>query len=468
MHLSVVVLAAGLGKRMKSGTPKILHEALGRPMIQHVLDTVKTLKPARTIVVVGNGAEKVRARIDDGQLTFVHQKKLLGTGDALSTAEREIKRGTVLVLNGDGPLLTAKTLKGLLAKHNARKNVLSFLSFIDESMSGYGRIIRNSKGMVTGIIEDKHTTADEKKRFKELNGGVYVMERGVLDYLKKIKKNSASGEYYLTDIIGLVSRAGRKLDAYTCASEEIRGVNSREELYEISNILKRRTIAGWMKKGVTFVDPDTTLVHVSASIGKDTVIYPNTYIEGRTTIGQNCVIYPGARICDSILGNRVVIKDNTLIENSRIADGASIGPCAHLRPESVIGREAKIGNFVEVKKSTLGNGSKASHLTYLGDAEIGPGVNIGAGTITCNYDGKHKHKTIIESGVFIGSDSQLIAPVTIGRDAYVAAGATITKNVPSCSLAISRAKQEILPNWTRKKINSTGKKSGNKKERSKK
>lgn len=460
MKLSVVILAAGRGKRMKSRTPKILHEALGRPMVQHVIDAVKTLKPAKTIVVVGNGADEVKGRIDDGRLTFVLQKQLLGTGDALAITRKELLKGTVLVLNGDCPLITAGTLKGLLAKHKRSRNLLSFLSFIDEYMKGYGRIKRDGNGKVTGIVEDKHASPVEKKMFKELNGGVYVMESETLGNLGKIKKNSSSGEYYLTDIIGIMSEAGKRLDAYQCPSEEIRGVNSRQELYEISAILKRRVISGWMQKGVTFIDPETTQVHVSAKIGRDTVIYPNTYIEGRTSIGQNCTIYPGSRICDSVLGNGVVIKDNTLIEKSRVRDGASVGPCAHLRPDSVIGRNARIGNFVEVKKSNIGAGTKAGHLSYLGDAEIGPGVNIGAGTITCNYDGKNKFKTYIKSGVFIGSDSQLVAPVTINKDAYVAAGSTITRDVPAGALAIGRGRQKNLEDWTKRQKGVKSKESG--------
>ncbi len=467
MNLSVVILAAGRGKRMKSRTPKILHEALGRPMVQYVIDAVKTLKPAKTIMVVGNGAEEVKGRIDDGRMTFVLQKELLGTGDALAITRSKLLKGTVLVLNGDCPLITAGTLNGLLAKHKRSKNVLSFLSFIDESMSGYGRIMRDGGGKVTGIVEDKHASSVERKKLKELNGGVYVMESEVLSHLGKIKKNSSSGEYYLTDIIGIISKAGKRLDAYQCPSEEIRGVNSREELYEISTILKRRVISGWMKKGVTFIGPETTQVHVSAVIGRDTVIYPNTYIEGRTSIGSSCTIYPGSRICDSSLGNRVVIKDNTLIEKSRIHDGACVGPCAHLRPDSVIGRNAKIGNFVEVKKSNIGAGTKAGHLTYLGDAEIGPGVNIGAGTITCNYDGKNKFKTFIKSGVFIGSDTQLVAPVKIGKDAYIAAGSTITRDVPSGALAISRGRQKNLEDWTKRQKGVKSKESGAKGERKK-
>lgn len=449
MNLTTVILAAGMGKRMRSDVPKVLHEALGSPMLLHTIDAVRKLKPSKLVVVVGNGAEQVKKRVDDGRMSFVLQKKLLGTGDALLSAKKELKKGTVLVLNGDCPLITAKTLKGLIAKHKRNKNALSFLSFIDGTMSGYGRIIRDEKGRATGIVEDKHATPDQKTKFKELNGGVYVIETEILKHLGRIKKNSSSGEYYLTDMIGLVAGSGGRLDAYNCPAEEIRGVNNRRELFEISNILRQRVVSELMKKGVTFIDPDTSLVHASVKVGRDTVIYPNTYLEGNTVIGRDCVIYPGARICGSRIGDGAVIKDNTLIEDSRIARGASVGPFAHIRPGSVIGRDARIGNFVEIKKAVIGEGTKASHLSYLGDADIGSNVNIGAGTITCNYDGKNKFKTKIRSGVFIGSDSQLVAPVTIGKGAYVAAGATVTKDVPAGSLAISRTEQRTLMDWAR-------------------
>ncbi len=463
MNLNVVILAAGMGTRMKSSTPKVLHEALGKPMLQHTIDAVKKLKPAKTVVVIGNGAEQVKESVDDGSLTFALQKKLLGTGDALSIARKELKKGTILVLNGDCPLIKTSTLKGLLAKHKRNKNVLSFLSFIDGSMSGYGRVLRGGSGRVTGIVEDKHATADERKKFIELNGGVYVIETGIMECLKKIKKNSSSGEYYLTDIISIVAKLDKKLEAYTCPQEEIRGVNSRKELHEISDILRERVISKWMDKGVTFIDPAMSSVHMSASIGKDTIIYPNTYIEGKTVIGKNCVIYPGVRICDSAVGDNVEIKDSTLVEESRIGNGAVVGPFAHLRPASIIGRKAKIGNFVEIKKTKIGDGSKASHLSYLGDADIGEDVNIGAGTITCNYDGKNKFRTTIESGVFIGSDSQLVAPVTVGKSAYVAAGATVIKNVPSGALAISRVEQMNLKGWVKRKKEIESKKTKNRK-----
>jgi bifunctional UDP-N-acetylglucosamine pyrophosphorylase/glucosamine-1-phosphate N-acetyltransferase len=420
MDLSIVILAAGRGRRMRSSIPKVLHEVLGRPMLQYSIDAVKALKPEKLVVVVGNGSEAVRERIDDNDIAFVLQKSLLGTGNALSVAIKSPKvsgKDTILVLNGDCPLITAATLKTLLKKHRRDGNILSFLSFIDDSLSGYGRVMRNDNDNVIGIVEDKHATSKEKNIFRELNGGVYIMEPEALDWLVRIRKNSSSGEFYLTDIVNIISKKTGKVGAYQCAPEEIRGINSREELHEITMLLNRKNISKLMKKGVTFIKPDSSFVHSSVSVGKDTVIYPNTFIEGRTEIGKNCIIFPGTRIYQSIISDGVTVKDNTLIEESRIRSGSVIGPFAHLRPGSIIGRNVKIGNFVEVKKTRVGDGSKASHLTYLGDAEIGREVNIGAGTITCNYDGVDKCKTVIESGAFIGSNSQLVAPVKIGKRA---------------------------------------------------
>jgi bifunctional UDP-N-acetylglucosamine pyrophosphorylase/glucosamine-1-phosphate N-acetyltransferase len=452
MNLNVVILAAGRGKRMKSEIPKVLHEILGMPMLWYVLDAVKPLRPQNTVVVIGNGAELVKTRMaGEDHLSFVIQRQLLGTGNALAIAREKLKKGPVLVLNGDCPLITTTTLRGLINKHIRNKNTLSLLSFTDSAISGYGRIFRDEKGRAIGIVEDRHATPDEKRKFNELNGGVYIMEEEALRYLNMVKKNRSSGEYYLTDIVEIAAKDGKKVNAYQCASEEIRGVNTREELFRVSEILRDRITKKWMMRGVTFIDPATAFVSPLAEIGKDTIIYPGTYLEGRVRIGKSCMIYQGSRISESILGNGVVIKDNTVVEESRIGDGSAIGPFAHLRPHSEIGRAVKIGNFVETKKSVIKEGSKASHLTYLGDAVVGRNVNIGAGTITCNYDGRNKFKTVIESDVFIGSDTQLVAPVKIGKGAYVAAGATITRDVPAGDLAISRTKQQNLRGWAKKK-----------------
>lgn len=450
MNLSVVILAAGKGKRMRSLKPKVLHEVLGKPVIQYVIEAVKGLKPKKVVVVIGRGADEVKKQINNKSVFFVKQRKLLGTGNAVAETKTVLKdsgKSTVLVLNGDSPLITSRTLKDFLKKHRGKKNHLSFLSFIDNS-SGYGRVLRNSKKSVIGIVEDKHATASEKKNIKELNSGIYAIEPEVMNYLNKLKKHASSGEYYITDIVGIASERGKKIDAYVCPSEEVRGINTRAELCQALEILNRKTISGFMQRGVTFIDPSASTVHPSVSIGMDTIIYPNTYLEGNTSIGRDCVIYPGSRICNSIIGNGVSVKDSTLIENSIVRSGSTIGPFAHLRPHSRVCRNVKIGNFVEIKKSAIGDGTKVSHLSYLGDAIVGKNVNIGAGTITCNYDGKRKYITKIGSDVFIGSDSQIIAPVKIGSRAYIAAGTTVTKDVPAGALAVSRVKQENIKDWT--------------------
>ncbi|MEE8330132.1 MAG: bifunctional UDP-N-acetylglucosamine diphosphorylase/glucosamine-1-phosphate N-acetyltransferase GlmU [Thermodesulfovibrionia bacterium] len=462
MNFCAVILAAGHGKRMNSLKPKVIHEVMGKPIIQYTIKALKELKPEKMVIVVGNGAEEVKKQITEKSVSFVTQAKLLGTGNALLEAARSlkcIKDRTTLVLTGDSPLITSKTLKGFLKKHKQNKNALSLLSFIDESLYGYGRILRNKKGHIIGIVEDKHATVDEKRQNKELNSSIYAIEPDIMRYLGKLKKHRSSGEYYLTDIISFASKNGKKVEAYKCPPEEGLGINTRAELRQAIEILNKRNISKWMKKGVTFINPSISIVHHSVTIGKDTIVYPNTHLEGNTSIGRNCIIYPGVRIYDSILEDRVLIKDNTLIENSKIRSDSIIGPFAHLRPHSNVGRNVKIGNFVEIKKSSIGDGTKVSHLSYLGDAVVGKNVNIGAGTITCNYDGQKKYTTTIKSGVFIGSDSQIIAPVEIGRGAYIAAGATVTKNVPAGALAISRVGQKNIKDWgIQKQLKVKGKK----------
>ena len=335
MKICVVILAAGRGKRMNSLNPKVLHDVLGRPMIQYTIDAVRALKPQKLIMVINPAAsEEMRRKVKERSVSFVLQKKLLGTGNALAEAKKalkNIKNCTIIVLNGDSPLITADTLKGLLKNHKRNRNYLSFLSFTDESLSGYGRVLRDEQGRVAGIIEDKHATQGEKEIAKELNSGVYAIEAGILDYLDELKMNGASGEYYLTDIVGIAFKRGKKIDAYKCPAEEVRGVNTRAELSQTAELLNRRIISGWMQNGVTFINPSSSIVHPAVSIGKDTVVYPNTYLEGNTSIGEDCVIYPGVRIYNSIIGSRVTVKDNTLIENSKITDGLTVGPLAYLK-----------------------------------------------------------------------------------------------------------------------------------------
>ncbi|MFN3395388.1 MAG: bifunctional UDP-N-acetylglucosamine diphosphorylase/glucosamine-1-phosphate N-acetyltransferase GlmU [Thermodesulfovibrionales bacterium] len=457
MKLATVILAAGLGKRMKSDIPKVLHNILGKPMIQYVVDSIKGLGSKNNIIVIGPHTEGIKDTLAGYPVRFITQEKPLGTGDALKRATEFLEgfEGTVLVLNGDTPLIEASTLRRFLKIHDRKKDDISLISFMAGGMHSYGRIVREG-GEVVSIIEDKDATVEQKK-IREVNSGIYAIGQKVLDLLKEIKINKRKGEYYLTDIVGIAVKKGYRVEAYILGSEaELTGINTREELYNAGLYMRDRIIKRLLNKGITIMDKDSTFIHPDVKIGRDTIIYPNVFIEGRSVIGRGCIIYPNTRLVDTIVGDGVTIKDSTLIENSIIKDDAVIGPFAHLRPGSVIGKACKIGNFVEVKKSIVGKGTKASHLSYLGDAEIGSNVNIGAGTITCNYDGQEKHKTIIEDGVFVGSDTQLVAPVRIGRGAYIGAGSTITEDVPPGSLALSRVRQKNIRGWVTKRRKAKG------------
>jgi bifunctional UDP-N-acetylglucosamine pyrophosphorylase/glucosamine-1-phosphate N-acetyltransferase len=438
---------------MKSSLPKVLHRVCGMPMLQSVIDTARKLKPAHLIVVAGDHIEAFRKEIDDPGVQFVLQKVPRGTGDALKCALPALKgfRDDILVLNGDTPLISSVTIGKFLRMHQRAGNDLSVLSFSASDPRGYGRIVRGAGGGFAAIIEEKDADRMQKK-VREVNSGIYALNRNALALLGGIALNRRKGEYYLTDIVGLAITSGLAVSAFLIGrEEEFMGVNTREELLAASELMRRAVVRGMITKGVTFVDDSSVVIHPHASVGRDSVIYPNVFIEGRSSVGREVTIYPHVRISESSIGDHAVIKDATVIEGSRIGAGAAIGPFAHIRPGSEIGQQAKIGNFVELKKARIGKGAKASHLSYLGDAEIGSGVNIGAGTITCNYDGMNKHRTIIEDDVFIGSDSQLVAPVKIGRGAYVGAGSTITKDVPPGSLAVSRAEQKIIQDWAAKR-----------------
>ncbi len=453
MNLACVILAAGLGKRMNSKIPKVLHKVCGIPMLQAVLNTAKELGPRQIVIVIGKQGELIKAEIKNKGAIFALQREAKGTGHALRHAIPLFERpkDVVVVLNGDTPLLRAGTIKKFLNLHRKNKNAISVLSFRAKNPATYGRIVRGGSGSGLSIIEEKDAGAPQKK-INEVNSGVYAINHDALVLLDEIKINRAKGEYYLTDIVAAASKKGLRTAAYCIGTEEeFMGVNTRGELSRASRAMKRRIVDKWIDKGVIFLDIDSVFIHPDVSIGKETMIYPNVYLEGHTAIGKDSIIYPNVRILNSDIGNGVVIKDSTVIEDSRIRDRASIGPFARIRPGSDIGVEARIGNFVEVKKSLIGERTKASHLSYIGDAIIGRDVNIGAGTITCNYDGKEKHKTVINDGVFIGSDSQLIAPVRIGKGAYVGAGSTITKDVPSLSLAVSRITQTNIEGWAKKR-----------------
>lgn len=448
-----VVLAAGLGKRMNASLPKVLHAIQGSSMLQHVLNTLQEIKPQKIVVIVGKNAADIISSIKNPEsVSFVYQKIAKGTGDALSKALPLLRglRATVIVVNGDTPLVNSHTLRKFLALHGRKGNDLSLLSFSAGNPGSYGRIIRNDGGEVLSVIEDRDATT-EQKSITEVNSGVYAIEPEVLHLLKEIKLNERKGEYYLTDIVHIAKSKGLKVHAFMIGSEEeFLGVNTPVELDRARKLMKKRVISKWRGKGVHFIDENTVFISPEVKIGKGTTIYPNVHLEGCTRLGKECTIFPNVRINNSILEDRAVIKDSTVIENSVIKKGGAVGPFAHIRPGSEIGTGAKIGNFVEVKKSVIGTGTKASHLSYIGDAKIGRDVNIGAGTITCNYDGRVKHTTTIGDGVFIGSDSQLIAPVRVGKGAYVGAGSTITRDVPPKSLALSRTGQKNIMDWAKK------------------
>lgn len=448
MSLAVIVLAAGLGTRMKSATPKVLHPLLGKPVINHVLDAVQPLNPAKTIVVVNPQGTSVREALAGRNITFAVQKAMKGTGDAVKAAARSLAgfTGTVLIVNGDTPLLAAESLRRFVKLHAVRRESVSLLSFLAEPPHEYGRILRE-RGQMVGIVENRDAT-DEQRTIREVNSGVYALQSEALALLKRIRVNASKGEYYLTDIVGIAVRQGLKVGAHIIGSaSEYAGINTREDLHAAGLILRRTIASRWMLNGVTIMDQDTAFIDPSAQIGMDTVIYPGVHIEGKTVIGARCVIYPNCRISNCIIGDDVAVKDATVMEDSIISNHAAIGPFAHIRPATVVGEKAKIGNFVEIKKTRIGTGAKASHLSYIGDAEVGADVNIGAGTITCNYDGVNKHRTVLEDGVFIGSDTQLVAPVTVGKGAYVGAGSTITKDVPALALGLSRTKQINIEGW---------------------
>ena len=452
MALHVVVLAAGKGTRMKSSLPKVLHPLAGRPIIDHVLRTVDELEPASIALVVGHGGDDVRSALAGRRpaVDFAVQSPQLGTGHALLQAESLLsgQSGTLLLLSGDVPLLEAGTLHRLLERHQSTGAAATVLTAELNDPYGYGRIVRDSSGKISRIVEERDASGAERG-IREINSGIYAFDLAPLfAALHGLATDNAQGEYYLTDLIAIYRHQGRVVETLCVESAaELRGVNSRVDLAELTAVVRGRRNRELMLSGVTLEDPDTTYVDADVTIGPDTVIGPGVILQGRTTIGSNCRIHAGARLTNAALGDGVIVLDRSVIVDSRVGHGAQVGPFAHLRPGSDVGEGARVGNFVELKKTRLGRGSKANHLAYLGDATIGADVNIGAGTITCNYDGVKKQPTVIEDGAFIGSDSQLVAPVTVGRGAYVAAGSSITHDVPADALAIGRAQQHNKSEW---------------------
>lgn len=436
------MLAAGLGTRMKSNLAKVLHKLDGRPLIAHVCRTAAELEPNRIFVVVGHQADKVQAAVEaelgkDGAL-FVVQAEQRGTGDAVSSAQDALARAssTVLILSGDVPMVRASTLRSLIDKHAHDQSACTILTIKLENPSGYGRIVRDKANNFLRITEHRDANDDERK-IREVNSGIYCFDSSKLfNALRQVRPANHQGEYYLTDVAAILKSAGEDVGLYFHQdAREVSGVNTRAELAEFENLLRRGTIRRLMlEEGVTFTDPSHAYVSAQAKIARDCVIHPDVHIEGTSVIGEACEIQPGSRIINSTLGARVTVKDHSLIVDSEISDDCAVGPFAHLRMNTRMEERAVVGNFVEVKKSTIGRGTKAMHLSYLGDATIGEKTNIGAGTITCNYDGKQKHPTIIEDNVKIGSDTMLVAPVRVGHGSVTGAGSVVTEDVPPNSL----------------------------------
>ena len=449
--LHIVILAAGKGTRMKSATPKVLHPLVGRPIIEHVLDTADQLRAASTTLVVGHGSDRVRAALAGRtNLQFVVQSPLLGTGHALLQAEPVLKglKGDVLLLYADVPLLELGTVLRLLEAHREARAAMTVLSADLPDPYGYGRIVRSKDGLVERIVEERDASA-EQREIREINSGIYVLSmESLFAHLNSLGAENAQGEHYLTDLVTMYRQEGVRVECLRVDhADQLRGVNSRQDLADLSLTLRQRKNRSLMAEGVTLEDPASTYVDSNVEVGADTVLGPGVRLEGRTVVGERCHIHAGCRLTNATLEDDVVVLDHCVVVESVLAQHATVGPMAHIRPHSVVGPSARVGNFVELKKTTLGKGSKASHLAYLGDATIGEGVNVGAGTITCNYDGDKKHPTVIEDGVFIGSDSQLIAPVTLGKGSYVGAGSSITSDVPAGALAIARGRQVVKPDW---------------------
>ncbi|WP_343363577.1 bifunctional UDP-N-acetylglucosamine diphosphorylase/glucosamine-1-phosphate N-acetyltransferase GlmU [Listeria seeligeri] len=438
-----VVLAAGQGTRMKSKLYKVLHPVCGKPMVEHVVDQISTLDVDKVVTIVGHGAEKVQEHLA-GKSEFVKQEEQLGTAHAVLQAKAALaeRDGVTLVVCGDTPLIEASTMEALLKYHHEKRAKATILTTVIEDPTGYGRIIRDDLGIVEKIVEHKDAT-EKEQRISEINTGTYCFDnKALFEALEKVSNNNVQGEYYLPDVIKILKDSDEVVAAYRMESfEESLGVNDRIALAEASKLMQCRINENHMRNGVTLVNPESTYIDINVKIGQDTVVEPGVMLRGDTVIGDDCVVTSGSEIVNSIIGERVHIRSSSIFE-SKVGDDVQIGPYAHLRPESDIHNHVKIGNYVETKKAVVGEGTKLPHFIYMGDAEIGKNVNVGCGSIAVNYDGKNKAKTIIGDDVFVGCNSNLVAPVKVGNRAFIAAGSTITKDVPDDALGIARAKQD--------------------------
>lgn len=441
MNQYAIILAAGKGTRMKSDLPKVLHQVTGKPMVNHVVSATRAINPEKTVVIVGHGATEVLGVLPE-YISYVKQEEQLGTGHAVKIAESLLKdlKGTTLVIAGDTPLIRPESLVDLFEYHQSENATATILTAIAEDPTGYGRIIREA-GQVARIVEQKDAN-DFEKSVQEINTGTYVFDNQALfDALSNITTDNAQGEYYLTDVIEILKRSDEKVGAFVLDDfEESIGVNDRIALSQAEKIMRHRINQQHMVNGVTLIDPETTYIDSDVEIGYDTIIEPNVMITGKTVIGRDVRITSGSRIEDATLAHHTEIRNST-VEYSVLKEGANVGPYAHLRPSTVLHEDVHVGNFVEVKASSLGIGTKAGHLTYIGNATVGEGVNFGAGTITVNYDGKNKFNTEIEDYAFIGSNSTLIAPLSIGKNAITTAGSVITTDVLQDDVAFGRARQ---------------------------
>lgn len=445
-----IILAAGEGKRMKSKLPKPLQKACGRALIDYVCDAARAAGAEKSIVIIGHGAEQMREYLGDS-VEYAEQKERLGTGHAVMQGIKPIadKCGTVIILSGDVPLVTADMIQNAYSEHLSTERTATVVTAIADNPFGYGRVIRCG-GEVEKIVEEKDASPDEKA-VCEINSGIYLFDiQKLKSALGRISNDNSQGEYYLTDVLGILKGDGEKIGAFITDLEQILGVNDKIQLAEIDKILNSKNVMRLMRDGARILNPETVRADSDVIVGADTVIYPNTILEGKCVIGEDCVIGPNTRLVNTVVGDATEVQSSVAID-SRIGRNTAVGPFAYLRPNSNVGNDVKVGDFVEVKNSNVGNGTKIAHLTYVGDADVGKRVNFGCGTVIVNYDGINKHRTIIEDDCFIGCNSNLVSPVTLHKGAYTAAGSTITDEVPKDALAIARARQVVKENWAKGK-----------------